>query len=106
MIAVIKKLLGLGPKTDFSYLVNSGAVIIDVRSKAEFEAGHIRGAKNIPLNALTGEMKQLKKDQTIITCCASGMRSASGKSILKTNGFLAVYNGGGWQSLELKLLKK
>lgn len=53
MIAVIKKLLGLGPKTDFSYLVNSGAVIIDVRSKAEFEAGHIRGAKNIPLNALT-----------------------------------------------------
>jgi phage shock protein E len=51
-------------------------------------------------------MKQFKKDQMIITCCASGMRSASAKSILKTNGFLAVYNGGGWQSLELKLLKK
>jgi len=38
----------------------------------------------------------------IITCCASGMRSASAKSILKQNGF-EVYNGGGWTALQHKL---
>ncbi|HEY4629318.1 MAG TPA: rhodanese-like domain-containing protein, partial [Flavobacterium sp.] len=39
----------------------------------------------------------------IITCCASGMRSASAKSILKSSGFTKVYNGGGWSSLKNKI---
>lgn len=103
MITLLKKWFGFGPKTDFRDLMVSGALIIDVRSQAEFQSGHIKGAKNIPLNVLTTEMKHFKKDQIIITCCASGMRSASGKSILTSNGFSAVYNGGGWQSLELRL---
>jgi phage shock protein E len=47
-------------------------------------------------------LKKLKKDQAIITCCASGMRSSSAKSILKSNGFEA-HNGGGWTSLQAKL---
>jgi rhodanese-related sulfurtransferase len=45
------------------------------------------------------------KNQPIITCCASGMRSASAKSILQSNGFTQVYNGGGWSSLQNKIAK-
>jgi rhodanese-related sulfurtransferase len=52
-----------------------------VRSKAEFSGGHIKGAVNIPVQVLQNHLGQLKdKNKTIITCCASGMRSASAKS--------------------------
>jgi rhodanese-related sulfurtransferase len=49
----------------------------------------------MPLNELSNHIAKLKKDSVIITCCASGMRSASAKNILKSNGFTSVYNGGG-----------
>ena len=45
----------------------------------------------------------LKKNQIVITCCASGMRSASAKNILLKNGFKEVHNGGSWSGLERKL---
>ena len=40
------------------------------------------------------------KNKPIITCCASGMRSAAAKNILKSNGYQTVYNGGSWASLK------
>jgi rhodanese-related sulfurtransferase len=56
------------------------------------------------VNVLNQHLGQLKdKNKTIITCCASGMRSASAKSILQSNGYTTVYNGGGWSSLQNKL---
>ncbi|WP_369426517.1 rhodanese-like domain-containing protein [Profundicola chukchiensis] len=97
---LIQKLFG--SKTDFKELVENGAVIIDVRSKKEFESGHIKGAKNIPLNELSSKLGSLKQDKTIITCCASGARSGAAKGVLKSKGF-NVYNGGGWKSLERNL---
>jgi rhodanese-related sulfurtransferase len=103
MINFLKNLLGLGAKVDYADLVKQGAVILDVRSKAEFQSGHIRGAINIPVDALANQLGKLKKDKPIITCCASGMRSASAKSILLSNGFTEVYNGGGWSSLQGKI---
>lgn len=104
MITVIKKLLGLGDKTDFATLVKQGALIVDVRSKMEFDSGHIPGAVNIPLDTLNRNPAQLKdKNQPIITCCASGMRSGSALHILKSKGYTQVYNGGGWMSLKNKL---
>ena len=103
MIQTIKNLLGLGPKVDYKELLNQGATIIDVRSKGEFQGGHIKGSVNIPLNNLQGHLTKLKKDKPIITCCASGMRSSSAKSILQSHGFKEVYNGGGWMSLQNKL---
>jgi phage shock protein E len=54
------------------------------------------------LQALDGSLGKLKKDKTIITCCASGMRSASAKGILKSKGYNA-HNGGGWHSLQSKI---
>ncbi len=103
MINTIKNLLGLGPKVDYAELVKQGAVILDVRSKGEYQGGHIKGSINIPVDSLNNNLSKLKKDNPIITCCASGMRSASAKSILKSNGFTEVHNGGGWSSLQNKI---
>jgi phage shock protein E len=103
MINTLKNLLGLGPKVDYADLVKQGAIILDVRSPGEYKQGHIKGSLNTPLNDLSQHITKLKKDTTIITCCASGMRSASAKSILKSNGFIQVHNGGGWSNLQNKL---
>ncbi len=79
------------------------AVILDVRSKSEYESGAIPGSKHIPLQQVASKINEIKKwDKPIITCCASGMRSASAATILKSNGVEAM-NGGGWFSLSKKL---
>lgn len=104
MINTIKELLGIGPKVDYAQLVKEGAIILDVRSKSEYAGGHIKGSINISVDALSSNLSKLKdKNKTIITCCASGMRSASAKGILKSNGYINVHNGGGWSSLQSKL---
>jgi len=103
MIALIKKWLGLSAPVDFKTLVRNGAQIIDVRTTGEFQSGHISGSVNIPLQVLSGQLSKIKRDRPVITCCASGMRSSSAKSILKANGFSDVYNGGSWNSLEKKI---
>jgi len=103
MLQAIKNMLGLGPKVNYKELLQNGAQIIDVRTKGEYQGGHIRGSVNIPLQMLSVNLNKIKKDKPVITCCASGMRSASAKSMLKSNGFTEVYNGGGWMSLQNKL---
>lgn len=103
MIQTLKKLFGFGPKTNYTSLVKNGAIIIDVRTPSEFKSGHIKGSRNIPLDGLQGQVSKISKDQVIITCCASGIRSASAKGILKSAGFMNVYNGGGWMRLNSKL---
>lgn len=100
MINTLKKLLGIGPKIDIGQLIQNGAIIVDVRSKGEFAGGHVKGSVNIPLDQLKGNLKKFKDtNQPIITCCASGMRSASAKSILKGEGYTNVHNGGSWASV-------
>ena len=104
MINTLKQLLGFGPKVNYAELVKQGAIILDVRSKGEYASGHIKGSVNISVDALNNNLNKLKdKNKTIITCCASGMRSASAKSILKSNGFTQVHNGGAWSSLQHKI---
>ncbi|HLP50583.1 MAG TPA: rhodanese-like domain-containing protein [Chitinophagales bacterium] len=103
MIDTIKQLFGLGPKVDYKELMNKGATIVDVRTKAEYQQGHIKGSVNIPLNNLSNHYSKLNKAKPVITCCASGVRSAQAKSILKANGFAEVHNGGGWSGLNNRL---
>ena len=106
MLTTIKNLFGIGSKTDYAQLVKEGAIILDVRSRAEFERGHVNGSINIPVELLGNNFSRLKnKNQPIITCCASGTRSASAKALLKSNGYLKVYDGGGWKNLQNKLWK-
>lgn len=80
-----------------------GAIILDVRTPGEYNQGAIKGSKNIPLQNITSQINTIKKlNKPVITCCASGMRSGSAASILKSNGIEAI-NGGGWMSLNNKL---
>jgi len=94
-----------GPKVDYAQLMNDGAIIVDVRTPGEYAGGHIKGSRNIPLQSLTQNLDKLPKDKVIITCCTSGMRSGSAKSILQANGYNEVYNGGGWAGLNGKILR-
>ena len=103
MINKLKNMFNIGPKADFKELARLGAQIIDVRTPEEYRSGHIQGSLNIPLSNLSGNLSKIKKNKPVITCCASGMRSATAKSILKASGFSEVYNGGGWFSLQHKI---
>ena len=100
-MSFLKKLFG-GSSVDLKEMVKNGAQIIDVRTPAEFQGGHIKGAVNIPLQVLDKNLGKIRKDRPVITCCASGMRSGSAKSILKSKGY-DVHNGGGWTSLQSKI---
>lgn len=103
MWSLIKSLFGMGPSVNYAEIIKSGGVVVDVRTPREYAGGHIAGAYNMPLNELSSKISKFKKDKPIITCCASGMRSASAKSILAGLGYAQVYNGGGWMSLNKKL---
>ena len=103
MIKMIKKMLGWEQKVDYANLIKQGAIVLDVRTKKEYESGHINGSINIAVNLLTNHLSKLKdKNKPIITCCASGMRSGSAKQFLQSNGYTQVYNGGSWTSLQIK----
>lgn len=97
-------MLGLAGKSEnIQDFKERGAVIIDVRTPGEFQGGHIKGSKNIPLNIISTKVNDIKKlEKPVIVCCASGMRSAQAASLLKSQG-IEVLNGGGWSSLENKL---
>ncbi|MBI1836291.1 MAG: rhodanese-like domain-containing protein [Flavobacteriia bacterium] len=97
-MGILGKLFGI-KSIDFREMLQRGAVIVDVRTPAEYNSGHIQGSINLPLQTLSSSMGKLQKDKPIITCCASGMRSGSAKAMLKSNGFKEVENGGGWTSL-------
>jgi phage shock protein E len=101
-MSILGKLFGM-KSVDYKQLVRDGAVILDVRTPAEYQGGHIKGSINVPLQSLQGSLGKIPKNKTVITCCASGMRSASAKSILKSAGYAAVHNGGGWMSLKSKI---
>src|SRR6478736_4492753 len=104
MIERLKKILGFGPAADYAALVKQGAIILDVRTKGEYAGGHIKGSLNISVDQLKNDLNRLPdKNKTIITCCASGMRSASAQSILKSGGYINVHNGGSWASLQHKI---
>jgi phage shock protein E len=88
-----------GKKVNLQEVISNGAVILDVRTKTEFQSGHIRNSINIPIDNLQQNIKKLNRNKPIITCCASGSRSAFARRMLKSNGFDQVYNGGAWYSL-------
>lgn len=80
-------------------LVTQGARLIDVRSPAEFNAGHIEGAINVPVEELSLRMKELEpKGAPIVLYCRSGRRSAAAFDQLRGAGFGALYDLGSMSS--------
>jgi len=62
------------------------ALVLDVRDPGEYQAGHILGAKNTPLDRLDGnELK--RRDKPVILCCERGDRVAKAAAALKKQGF-------------------
>lgn len=83
--------------TEAKYLMNEKAIILDVRTKEEYEISYIKNAINIPLDEIDESIKEtLKdKDQTILVYCQSGNRSKQASQKLADLGYTSVYNFGG-----------
>lgn len=105
MIEILRRLF-ISEVIDYAKLVNEGAIVLDVRDKSDFKKKHLKGSVNIPLNNLQNNLHLLnQKNRVILTCCDSGIKSKTAKSLLKINGYSNVFDGGEWQSLHNKLIK-
>jgi len=87
----------VGPR-EADALVREGAVLLDVREPAEWQAGHVAGALLVPLGQLEGRLAALPRDQRVVVICRSGNRSATATSLLVRSGFDAVNLRGGMQA--------
>jgi hydroxyacylglutathione hydrolase len=77
--------------------------VIDVRKPAEFEAGHVKGAMNLPLNTMMDPLNiaMVETDHNLYVHCAGGYRSVIAASILKREGFHNLRNiTGGWGKIK------
>lgn len=70
--------------------------ILDVRTPAEFEGGHIKGAINIPVDSLRERINEIPKDKKIFEYCKIGLRGYIAYRILAHNGFTAYNMSGGY----------
>ena len=88
------------------------AVIVDVRSIAEYNGGHIINAINIPLNGFKDQLGQLEKhkERPLVLCCRSGSRSGTAIKLLRKSGFERVHNlrGGmlAWENANLPVKRR
>jgi len=71
------------------------AVLLDVRTKEEYNEGHIPGSINLPVDEILKVEKQFEKNKTVFTYCRSGARSSRAAAVLKEMGFKDVRNIGG-----------
>jgi rhodanese-related sulfurtransferase len=88
------------------------ALVVDVRDPGEYGAGHILGAKNIPLSRIDAggaEIAAKRKDKPVIVYCDTGNRAAKAAAALKSQGFAKVLNLSGglgaWQQAGLPVEK-
>jgi phage shock protein E len=76
-------------------LVGAGAALVDVRTPAEFDAGHLPGAINIPVAELDARAHEIGPvDRPVVTYCRSGVRSARAAATLTKLGWKTVVNLG------------
>ena len=87
------------------------ALVVDVREPGEYGAGHILGARNVPLSRIGagGAEVAKKKDRTVIVYCDTGNRSAKAAATLRNQGFAKAVNLAGglgaWQQAGLPVEK-
>jgi rhodanese-related sulfurtransferase len=87
------------------------ALVLDVRNAEEFAAGHIQGAKHIPVAELAGRMKEIEKfkDKPVLVHCQKGMRAKAACGILRGQQFSQLHNLQGgldtWIEAKLPLVK-
>nr|WP_254869178.1 rhodanese-like domain-containing protein [Vibrio diazotrophicus] len=81
-------------------LIESGALVVDVRTPEEFAQGHLDNAINIPLNTVETGFADIAKDRSIVVYCRSGNRSGMAMQSLVKQGFINVHNGGGLSEMQ------
>lgn len=75
--------------------IDAGAVLLDVRSAAEFDAGHLPGARNVPVGQLGGAVAELKQSgRPVVVYCASGTRAGMAARLLRSGGVAVVLDLG------------
>ena len=89
--------------SDVKAMLGRGAQVVDVRTKSEFRSGSHPKSINIPLDELEKRAKELDPSKPVLVCCASGMRSSAGVSLLKRKGFKEVHNLGSWNRIQTLL---
>ena len=93
----VKNLWGSGVDTSIVNLLKQGAIILDVRTHAEYQEEHVPGSLHIPLHALEPELDRLKELKVpLVVCCASGKRSGQACELLKGVG-IECENGQSWK---------
>lgn len=88
----------IGGREAWRLVREEGAVLLDVRSPAEYASGHADGALNIPLQDLSRRLGEVPEDRPVVVYCASGRRSASACEALSRAGRTA-YDAGGLGAL-------
>jgi len=85
---------------DVKAYLKKGAIVLDVRTEAEYAEGHVVGSKLIVLDTLPDHIEEIKAfNKPIITCCRSGARSGRAETFLKQHG-IDVINGGPWENVD------
>jgi len=74
------------PAHDGRRRVAEGALLLDVRTRQEFESGHVEGARNIPVQELAARVDELVNAPRIVVYCRSGGRSAVAAELLRSRG--------------------
>lgn len=97
VILVLKRVGQISRKQALAYL-KSGALVVDVRSSAEFNSGHLPNAINLPVDELETALPRRVKDkkQVLLLHCQSGMRSSMAKKRLEGLGYSNVFNLGSY----------
>jgi len=86
------------PRGDVAGLLRGNALLLDVRPRAEFESGHLRGAINIPVEELSAKVDELPRERKIITYCRGEycLFADEAVELLRSHGFDVVRLEGGW----------
>lgn len=94
----VYKRTGLLPLKEAKEYQNKGAMIIDVRTPAEFDSGHLSQAVNIPLDQIEGQVSTYVKDRSkiLLLHCQSGARSARAVKRLEALGYKNAFNIGSY----------
>lgn len=79
-------------------IVNDGAVLIDVRDRADFEAKSVPNSVNIPIDEIE-KIGEYSKDTVLIFCCYSGVRAEKAVKYALETGFERAYNAGSYEDI-------